>query len=113
MTDPLTPQLCAEKLSALAAPERLLIVRFLSGGPHNVTEIAEHLGIALVNISHHLNVLRHANIIRGEKQGRFVVYSLQPGLLLPETAGSPSERLDLGCCKLELPLDPPAVRKQK
>ena len=48
--------------------------RLLRSGPHNVTEIAEHLGIALVNVSHHLNVLRHGGIVASEKQGRFVVY---------------------------------------
>ena len=60
MKDPLQPNRCAELLSALAAPERLRIVRFLREGPRNVTEIAEMLGTTVVNVSHHLAVLRHA-----------------------------------------------------
>ena len=102
--DPLEPKRCAELLSALAAPERLKIVRFLADGPHNVTEIADMLGVAAVNVSHHLNVLKHAGLIRGTKRGRFVHYALRPGVLEEvEAAGVPREALNLGCCRLELP----------
>jgi DNA-binding transcriptional ArsR family regulator len=103
--DPLQPQRCAELLSALAAPERLRIVRFLADGPHNVTEIADMLGIPAVNVSHHLTVLKHAKLIRGKKQGRFVLYSLEPGVLEEAVgAGVPKDALNLGCCRIELPL---------
>jgi len=102
--DPLQPQRCAELLSALAAPERLKIIRFLAEGPHNVTEIADMLAIPAVNVSHHLNVLRHSRLIQGRKQGRFVWYSLRPGVLEEATAaGVPKEALNLGCCQILLP----------
>lgn len=104
--DPLQPQRCAELLSALAAPERLKIVRFLADGPHNVTEIAAMLGVAAVNVSHHLAVLRTSGLVRGKKTGRFVWYALQPGVLEEAVgAGVPRDALNLGCCRLELPLD--------
>lgn len=104
--DPLQPQYCAELLAALAAPERLKIVRFLADAPHNVTEIAEMLGIPAVNVSHHLNVLKHARLIQSEKRGRFVWYALRSGVLEEIVeAGIPREALNLGCCRLELPLD--------
>jgi DNA-binding transcriptional ArsR family regulator len=97
------PKRCAELLGALAAPERLKIVRFLAEEVHNVTEIAEMLNTPAVNVSHHLNVLRHARLIKGNKKGRFVWYSLQPGVLQEVVeAGIPKEVLDLNCCKLEL-----------
>src|SRR4051812_30888126 len=100
----LGPKRCAELLAALAAPERLKIVRFLAGGPHNVTEITEMLQIPPVNVSHHLTVLKHANLIQGDKKGRFVWYSLTPGVLDEVVyAGIPHEALNLGCCRLELP----------
>ena len=103
-SDPLQPKRCAELLGALAAPERLKIVRFLADGPHNVTEIAEMLRIPAVNVSHHINVLRNAHLIQGKKKGRFVWYSLRAGVLEEATeAGIPKEALNLGCCKLELP----------
>jgi DNA-binding transcriptional ArsR family regulator len=103
MKDPLQPQHCAEMLSALAAPERLRILRFLSGGPKSVTEIAEAMGTVLVNISHHLNVLHAADFLRRRKQGRFVYYSLRPGVWQTTTPAATTARLDLGCCCLELP----------
>jgi DNA-binding transcriptional ArsR family regulator len=99
MKDPLQPERCAEKLAALAAPERLRIVRFLREGPRNVTEIADMLHVPPVNASHHLVKLREAGLIRSRKEGRFVVYWLTPDVLDAGTV----DHLDLGCCRLELP----------
>jgi DNA-binding transcriptional ArsR family regulator len=106
--DPLDAKRCAELLAALAAPERLKIVRFLADGPQNVTSIAKMLKLEnVVNVSHHLTVLKHAGLIRGNKKGRFVWYSLCPGVLDEAVdAGVPTEALNLGCCKLEIPCDP-------
>jgi DNA-binding transcriptional ArsR family regulator len=106
--DPLQPVRCAVLLAALAAPERLKIVRYLAGGPHTVTDIARMLELVhVVNVSHHLNVLKHAKLIAGKKKGRFVWYSLRPGVLEDVVeAGVPAEALNLGCCRLELPRAP-------
>src|SRR5262245_50485120 len=99
--DPLQPKECAEKLAALAAPERLKILRFLRDGPHNVGEIARMLDTEPVNVSHHLTVLKMAGLIRGEKRGRFIYYSVTPGVLETDEAVG---QLNLGCCQLTLPL---------
>jgi DNA-binding transcriptional ArsR family regulator len=107
MKDPIQPSRCARQLSALAAPERLRIIRFLRTGPHNVTEIAGMLRTAPVNVSHHMAVLRQAGIVRGRKKGRFVLYALAPGFLQPGEEATPTEFLDLGCCRLELPRGEP------
>ena len=105
--DPLDPPRCARLLAALAAPERLKIVRFLGDGPQNVTAIAGMLGLkgkSAVNVSHHLSVLRNAGLIRGQKRGRFVLYALRPGVLEDAVAaGVPTEALNLGCCRIEMP----------
>lgn len=104
--DPLQPKRCAELLGALAAPERLNIVRLLSDGARNVTEIIAALAIKPLNVSHHLSVLKNAGLIKGDKKGRFVWYALRPGVLEDAVgAGVPREALNLGCCKLELPCD--------
>jgi DNA-binding transcriptional ArsR family regulator len=105
--DPLQPRRCAELLAALAAPERLQIVRLLAAGAHSVSEIVEALEIPALNISHHLTVLKHARLIQGQKQGRFVIYSLCDGVLHEVVeAGVPRESLDLGCCQIVLPPEP-------
>jgi DNA-binding transcriptional ArsR family regulator len=107
MKDPIQPQRCAELLHALAAPERLRIIRLLRGGPHNVSDIAAALKTAVVNASHHLSVLRHAGLVRGRKQGRFVHYSLTPGVFEGGEQEGEAEHINLGCCRLELPPPPP------
>ena len=100
--DPIQPTRCAQQLSALAAPERIKIIRFLADGARNVTEIAEMLKTAPVNVAHHMGVLRQARIVNGRKQGRFVYYSLAPGFLQADD-GKGAEYLDLGCCRLVVP----------
>lgn len=103
MKDPLRSRHCAKMLHALAAPERLRIIAVLRNGERNVTEIADSLGMTLVNISHHISVLRHAGIVRRHKSGRFVYYSLPPGLLQRDEVSQAVEYFDLGCCRLEVP----------
>jgi DNA-binding transcriptional ArsR family regulator len=103
MKDPLQPQRCARLLRALADPDRLRIVRCLRDGPKNVSEIAADLDALVVNISHHLGVLRQAGLVQDEKQGRYVVYHLHPDVYQPGAKDCATEQLDLGCCRLEIP----------
>jgi ArsR family transcriptional regulator len=92
-------------LRALADPERLRIIQCLRAGPRNVSELAALLQSEIVNVSHHLSVLRHARVVLDEKHGRFVVYQLHPDVFRPDAAGPAAEHLDLGCCRLEIPKD--------
>lgn len=95
-------QHCAARLKALADPERLRIVSCLMGGPKNVSQLAGELDDDVVKVSHHLGVLRHANVVKSHKQGKFVVYSLDPDIAGAEAVGN-VKTLDLGCCRLDLP----------
>jgi DNA-binding transcriptional ArsR family regulator len=104
MNDPVQIDRCARVLAALSAPERLRIVQYLRDGPRNVGEIAEMLQTPPVNVSHHMSVLRQASLVESRKKGRFVLYSLSPGLLDP-AAGNEGVNLNLGCCRLEVPSD--------
>src|SRR5262249_28903780 len=98
-------------------PERLKIVRFLRDGPKNVSQIAAMLQTPVVNVSHHLTVLKHAGIVCNQKKGRFVYYSLAEGILQEDGQPQPIERLNLGCCRLELPMtedvSPPELRPSR
>ena len=105
MTDPLQPEHCARMLRALADPERLQIISALRGGPRNVGELAELLRAKVVNVSHHLGVLRHAGVVLDERQGRFVVYRLHPDVFRPPDNPSGGPTLDLGCGRHHLPGD--------
>jgi ArsR family transcriptional regulator len=103
MTDSLQPERCARLLRALADPERLRIINCLRDGPRNVGEIAACVGDQVVNVSHHLGVLRHAGVVQDEKQGRFVVYRLHPDVFRPADDAPGGDHLDLGCCRLQIP----------
>ena len=102
MRDRLQSDDCARSLKALADPERLKIIQCLLAGPKNVTQLAELLKGELANVSHHLSVLRHAGLVQDRKDGKFVVYSLHPGVFRPASAGAPTDAIDLGCCRLDL-----------
>ncbi len=102
MRDALRSSACARYLRALADPDRLKIVQCLQNGPKNVSEVAALLREDLANVSHHLRVLRHAGLVRDEKQGKYVVYSLHPEVFRPSDDGQGADTLELGCCRLEL-----------
>jgi hypothetical protein len=42
-------------------------------------------------------------LVERRKDGRFVIYRLREGMLEAAKSGAGSERLDLGCCRLEVP----------
>ena len=71
--------------------------------PRNVGDISEALKIPLLNLSHHLSVLKQHGFLRREKKGRFVLYSLSPDVLDTEIESATGDVLNLGCCRLELP----------
>ena len=90
----------ATRLNAVGEPTRLRIVTLLTGGPMTVGQIAEELGVVLVNVSHHLGILRNAGLLLPEKEGRYVRYALSPDVC--QSAGG-SWVIDLGGCRLEIP----------
>ena len=63
-------------LKALACPTRLFIVERLEQGEHSVGELEKMIGSDISTVSKHLAVLRSAGIVRYEKRGQQVFYSL-------------------------------------
>ena len=113
MTNSLQPERCARMLKALADPERLRIIDCLRQGPRNVTDLSRELAADIVNVSHHLGVLRSAGLVLDEKHGRFVVYQLHPEVFESKGRRAAAEHLDLGCCRLEIPRVPKAKTELK
>lgn len=62
--------------NALADPTRRKILKSLRAGDMNAGEIAAMFNLTKPSISHHLNVLKQADLVRAEKSGQNVVYSL-------------------------------------
>ena len=66
--------------NALSHPLRLKILERLRQGPCCVCEIIPHVGGEQSNVSHHLAILRNADIVRRDKRGLEVWY----GVVNPE-----------------------------
>ena len=67
----------AEMLRTLAHPMRLRIVDALhAAGELPVGAITEHLGIVQAATSQHLNHMRRAGLVRAERRGKEVWYSI-------------------------------------
>jgi DNA-binding transcriptional ArsR family regulator len=70
-------QAASELLTALASPVRLSIVALLDEhGSRCVHQLVDALGVPQPLVSQHLRVLKEAGVVRGERRGREVVYSL-------------------------------------
>lgn len=65
-----------DAFKALADPTRRKIIRFLREESMTAGEIAEKFNISKPSISHHLNLLKQAELVTDERQGRNIVYSL-------------------------------------
>lgn len=61
---------------ALGDPTRREIIELLRKRDMNAGEIADHFSISKPSISHHLDLLRQANVVISIKEGQFITYSL-------------------------------------
>jgi DNA-binding transcriptional ArsR family regulator len=78
----------AQMFNGLADETRVKIVKLLSKGEFTVDELVEVLGVPQSTTSHHLRVLKEANLIQGEKRGRNIYYSLvKPEEIIAEVQG--------------------------
>lgn len=53
-------------------------VRECQGGALCVNALSHRLGVTQSAVSQHLRILRHAGLVRGERHGSFMHYSLDP-----------------------------------
>jgi len=68
-------------LKALADPIRREILNLLKGGRLSAGEIAERFPVTAASISRHLSVLKEADLIRDDRQGKFIFYALNTSVL--------------------------------
>ena len=66
---------------ALNDENRRKIVELLKDKDMNAGEIAAQFNISKPSISHHLDILKRADLITSEKKGQFVEYSLNTSIL--------------------------------
>lgn len=61
---------------ALADKNRRKILEVLKKSDMNVGEISRYFNITGASLSHHLDILKQANLIISERKGQFIYYSL-------------------------------------
>ncbi|WCP15242.1 Transcriptional repressor SdpR [Sphingobium sp. AntQ-1] len=61
---------------ALASEPRRRILEYLAVEPMTVGEIADNFEMAMPSISRHLAVLKEAGVVREQKRGQYVLYTL-------------------------------------
>lgn len=66
---------------ALGDDTRRSILRVLADGEKSAGEIAEQFHLTKPTLSHHFRVLRAANLVRSERRGTSIVYTLQSNVV--------------------------------
>ena len=65
-----------DAFKALADPTRRRILELLAQGDLTAGEIAAHFDMTKPSVSHHLNILKSAELITDERRGQNIVYSV-------------------------------------
>lgn len=68
-------------LQALADPTRREILKLLKHWRLSAGEISDHFSVSGAAISRHLSVLKEADLIRDEREGKFIYYELNASVL--------------------------------
>ena len=75
------PQELARAFRVLSVETRIRIIQMLKQKSLCVNALAHRLGITPAAVSQHLHVLREAGLVRPEKKGYFVHYSINDAKL--------------------------------
>jgi DNA-binding transcriptional ArsR family regulator len=61
---------------ALSDPNRRKILTILKKEDMPVTKILTHFNITMASLSHHLDILKRADLVISERKGQQIIYSL-------------------------------------
>ena len=70
-----------DALQALADPTRREILNLLKQSRMSAGEISNHFSISGAAVSRHLSVLKEADLIRNEREGKYIYYELNATVL--------------------------------
>ena len=70
-----------DTLQALADPTRREILNLLNQSRMSAGEISNHFSISGAAVSRHLSVLKEADLIRNEREGKYIYYELNATVL--------------------------------
>lgn len=77
-----------EFAKALADETRQQIMRICCCRPLSVSEIVNQIGVTQPTVSHHLKILRDAGLVKVERRGKEIYYSLN------------QQKMAAGCCQV-------------
>jgi DNA-binding transcriptional ArsR family regulator len=105
----------ARMFAALGEPTRLKITTILLSGPQHVGALAEQVGEPMVNVSHHLGVMRQAGLLEDEKNGRQVIYRFRDDVFTPGGADGAAATFTFGPYRVYVRARPeaPAAKAKK
>lgn len=63
-------------MQAMADPTRRAILRMLNAGDMTAGEIAARFAISAPSVSHHLSVLKAADLVAAQRSGQKIIYRL-------------------------------------
>ncbi|HEX3759172.1 MAG TPA: autorepressor SdpR family transcription factor [Kofleriaceae bacterium] len=66
---------------AISDPTRRQILKLLHGGSRTAGQLAEAFEVSKASMSHHFAVLKAADLIRSERRGQQIVYTLNTTVL--------------------------------
>jgi ArsR family transcriptional regulator len=72
----------AAVFKALGHPTRLMVVAALADGPRCVCELTGYAGCDASTMSNHLAVLRNAGVLRADRRGSQIFYSVARSCVL-------------------------------
>lgn len=70
-----------EIFKALADPSRRRILKLLQKGSMTAGELVQRFDVSAASMSHHFSVLKAADLVRTERRGQTIVYSLNTTVL--------------------------------
>ena len=97
-----------DAFAALSDPTRRAILKMLRSGSKPAGEIAEAFHLTKPTLSHHFRVLRAAGLVRAERRGTSIVYTLQTNVL----EDLATELMELAAPKRTGKMEPSALREK-
>ncbi|WP_251518165.1 MULTISPECIES: ArsR/SmtB family transcription factor [Staphylococcus] len=74
--NPTTVDRVSEIFKALSDANRIRILHYLAEGNDSVGHIANALNLNQSNVSHQLRILKQAQLVKAERDGQTMIYSL-------------------------------------
>jgi ArsR family transcriptional regulator len=87
------------RFKVLADETRLRILEILLEEPQCVSDLVTRIKMEQSLVSHHLRILKEAQLVEGHRQGKKIYYKLSDDLRGDDIN---QHTLELGCCRVEL-----------